>query len=340
MRVQLPLALLLASTTMACVDDAAPTTETDVASALELDNGGFDTSDEAPMFAAEDQFTAAALEADRPVADSLRDSQEMRDLANAPGARIVDIVVMWGRFRADPNLATRHDWSGMLSMSGTSALAAHRVIGFEDLTDRVLPRTLRDRIEFDSITQPRTDGLALRIIDTRAAGSTDPLGMKYTPRGTQGEAYELDVDALANGPVVVVDFGDGNQLVAMARPHRDDCGNGFVRGRWHALSPSASTYLGAVTNAQGEIVGHMRGIAGQRSSGEPVFFGKWVNRDGQFRGIFRGTFADGQLRARLIDRGGEEGVFHGAYRAGDSLRAGGFAGRWAETACHEPQPQP
>ncbi len=335
MRYQLPLALLLASTTVACTTDEATTTETEVASALELENGGFDTSDEAPLFADDAAFAAAELEADRPIADPMLDDAEMRTLESAPGARILDVVVMWGHFRADPNAPTRHDWSGMLNVS-RGALAAHRAIGFEDVMDRVLPRTLRDRIEFVSFTQPRTDGLALRVVDPRPAGDTSALRMTYTPR-TQGASYELDLDALATAPVVV-DLGDGNQIVAMARPHRDDCGNGFARGRWHAISPNASAYLGAVLNADGEIVGHMRGIAGQRRNGDQVFFGKWVNREGQFRGVLRGTYANGELRAKLIDRGGEEGVFHGAYRAGDTLRHGGFIGRWAETACREPMP--
>jgi len=335
MRVQLPLVLLLASTTVACTtDESTPIeNESDIVSALERENGGFDTSDEAPMFALEARFEEARLEADRPIADSLRDSEELRTLAAAPGVRSVDIVVMWGRFRADPNVPTRHDWSGILNMSGTSAVAVNRAIGFEDATDAVLPRTTRDRIQFTSVTGPRTDGLALRIIDTRGPNSPDRLQMKYTPDDTQGEAYVFDIDDALAGPVVVVDYGNGNQLVAMARPHRDDCDTGFVRGRWHALAPNVSAYLGVVLNADGEIVGHMRGIAGQRRDGRPVFFGKWINREGQFRGLLAGSYTDDTVFAKLIDRGGTEGEFTARYRAGESLRHGGFAGRWQETAC-------
>ena len=335
MRVQLPLALLLASTTVACTtDESSPTeNESEIADALELDNGGFDTSDEAPMFALEARFEEAALEADRPVVDSMRDDTEMRALEAAPANRRIDIVVMWGRFRADANPPTRRDWGGRLAMSGVNAVAAHRAIGFEDATDRVLPRQFRNTIEFESVTAPRTDGLALRIVDTRGPNSTDALTLTYH-RANSHEMYALDIDAIVGGNVVVVDAGDGDQIVAMARPHRDDCDDGFFRGRWHAVSPRASTFLGAVLNSDGEIVGHMQGISGTRRNGDPVIFGKWVNREGQYRGMFRGEVEAGQFRAKLVDRAGNtEGEIAGAFRAGDSLRHGGLAGRWHETAC-------
>jgi len=333
MRAKLPLALLLASTTVACTTDDAPTTETDVSSALELDDGGFDTSDEAPMFADEALFAAAQLEADRPNVD-LMDDSVLHDMGQAPGARVLDVVVMWGRFRADPSLPTGRDWTGAMNLS-RGAVAIRRTIGFEDAQDRVLPRQTRDAFRFVSLTRPHTDGLVMRIVDPDPTNAA-PIEIKYTSV-VDAQGYTLALSNLEAGPVVV-DFGDGNQLVAMARPHRDDCSNGYARGRWHAISPNASAYLGAVLNADGEIVGHMRGIAGQRRNGDKVFFGKWVNREGQFRGVLRGTYADGELRAKLVDRGGEEGVFHGAYRAGDTLRHGGFIGRWAETACREPMP--
>ncbi len=340
MRAQLPLALLLASTTVACTtENSIPENESEIVDALELENGGFDTSDEAPMFALEAQFEEADLETDRPVVDSMRDDAEMRALEAVPGNRRIDIVVMWGRFRADATVPTRRDWSGRLLMSGINAVAAHRAIGFEDATDRVLPRQFRNAIAFESATGPRTDGLALRIVDTRGPNSTDPLTLTYHRANSQ-EAYALDIDSIVGGNVVVVDAGDGNQIVAMARPHRDDCDDGFFRGRWHAVSPRVSTFLGAVLNSEGEIVGHMRGISGTRLGGEPVIFGKWVNREGQYRGMFRGQVEAGQFRAKLVDRAGNtEGEIAGAFRAGDTLRHGGLAGRWHETACVQ-QPDP
>jgi len=64
-----------------------------------------------------------------------------------------------------------------------------------------------------------------------------------------------------------------------------------------------------------------------------VLFGKFIDREGHFRGILAGTYANGEYRARWIDRGGDHGVAHGVYFAGATERSGGFLGRWAETSC-------
>ena len=64
----LPAALI----TVGCADDGADDAdEGTVASALEREQGGYDTVDEAPMFAAETAFSAAAVEGDAAVADEL-----------------------------------------------------------------------------------------------------------------------------------------------------------------------------------------------------------------------------------------------------------------------------
>src|SRR6185503_14295944 len=60
MRHQLPLALLLATSTFACVDNAASGTDDadQVTSALEQENGGLTLDDELPMFGDEAAFQA------------------------------------------------------------------------------------------------------------------------------------------------------------------------------------------------------------------------------------------------------------------------------------------
>jgi hypothetical protein len=66
-----------------------------------------------------------------------------------------------------------------------------------------------------------------------------------------------------------------------------------------------------------------------------VFFGKYINREGQFRGIFAGHYRDGRYLGRWMTRAGEHGRLGGQYR--ESLPGpevgGAFMGRWAETSC-------
>ena len=120
---------------------------------------------------------------------------------------------------------------------------------------------------------------------------------------------------------------------AIGHRRTDTCQHGFLRGRWHAMSPNAGVYAGLVLDTDGEPTGHIRGIYGQRRTGESVFFGKFIARDGGFRGILLGTYEDGHFDARWLDRGGDRGMLRGMYRPGETLRAGRFLGRWAETTC-------
>jgi hypothetical protein len=326
MRIQLPLALLLASTTVACVDDSSTQDTADVISALEQENGGLDTTDEAPMFAAEAAFEAAELQTDAAVADPMASDPVMVELAG-PAANVDrrDLVIMWGRVPIDVNAAPR-DWSGELRLSRGGMLVRRR-IAFEG-TDRVRPRTERDAIQFDSITRPAADGLVLTVFDP--APATDALTLTYTPDA--GAAMTVDLSQLANGPLVI-DAGDGNQILITGHRRVETCAHGFLRGRWHAIAPNASTYLGVVANSDGEPVGHIRGIAGKRRNGEPVMFGKFINREGQFVGLVKGTYEHGTFAARWLDRAGDHGQLHGVYFPGPNERAGGFLGRWSETSC-------
>jgi hypothetical protein len=74
-------------------------------------------------------------------------------------------------------------------------------------------------------------------------------------------------------------------------------------------------------------------VFGQRRNGDSVLFGKFIDRDGHFRGILAGSFENGEYRARWIDRQGDHGAIHGAYFEGATPTSGHFLGRWAEASC-------
>lgn len=331
MRFQLPLALLLTVPTIACTTDATtpPAEDLDeVTDALELEDGGYDTSDEAPLFGDDALYAGADLEADAAVADPMAADPAVVDLETSASAEARNVIVMWGRMPADPDGAIR-DWSGSLRLS-RGAMVIRRRIALEQPADRIHPRTRRDEIVFASTTSVHADGFALTVLDPTPADPT-PLTLTYLSADSS-VTYTLDLGAAAEAPVVV-DAGDGNQLVALGHRRRDPCENGFLRGRWRAMTPNAGHYAGLVLDADGEPMGHIRGIYGTRRNGEPVFFGKFIARSGGFRGLVRGTYDARHFNGRWIDRGGDRGVVHGVYRAGQTLRAGHFLGRWAEKTC-------
>ncbi|MEO8704556.1 MAG: hypothetical protein ABI867_31165, partial [Kofleriaceae bacterium] len=328
MKPQLSLALLVALPLVACTTDSSPSEEATAAD-LEKESGGYTTADEAAAFDAEELYASASIEADTAVVDELAGDPSIVEMSGSVTAEAHDFALLWGRMPADPDATGGRDWSGRIQLS-RGAMVVRRRIAFEQSTDRVLPRTQRDLIEFKSVTRPFADGLVLRVFDPTPA-DPNPLTLTYTSDdGTQ--TYALELRRLAQGPIVV-DAGDGNRVIATGRRRADFCNHGTMRGRWHALAPNFGGYLGIVSNAAGEPVGHVRGIYGQRRGGEQVVFGKFIDRDGQFSGLISGQYTDGRFEARWIDRGGDHGVLHGAFFEGASLRAGVFAARWQETSC-------
>lgn len=322
----LPLVLLVACT------DTTPTDDKDdaaaVASALEEDNGGFDTADEALQFGTPDLFASAAIESDAAVADALATDPAIVDLQATAEAHT--LVIVWGQLPADPLATDARDWSGELRLS-RGALVVDRTIAFEDATDRLLPRQRRDAVAFASRTRPFVDGLVLTVLDPTPAAA-EPLTLTYAA-ATGGATYTLDLSRLAAGPIVV-DAGGGNRIVATGvRRELDPCAAGFMRGRWHQLTPHVGAFLGGVADADGTPIGHVRGIYGERRSGAHVWFGKFIDRDGRFIGILGGEYRDGHFAGRWADRAGDRGAVHGVYFEGPTLRAGGWAARWAETTC-------
>ena len=333
MRFQLPLALLLTVPTVACTTEAAspPDDSLDgITSAIELETGGYDTADEAPQFGDEALFAAADIEADAAVSDAMASDAVIAQLQANPAVVARDVVVMWGRMPADPAGAVR-DWSGSLRLS-RGAMVIRRQIAFEPATDRILPRTSRDAIQFESRTSVHADGLVLTVLDPTP---TDPAALTLTYTSTDGAVtHALDLAALTVGPVVA-DAGDGNQIAAIGHRRAAACDHGFLRGRWRALTPNAGHYAGLVVTSEGEPAGHIRGIYGKRRDGTSVFFGKLIGPDGHFRGVLRGSYDAGHFDGRWLDRSGDHGAVRGLYRAGETLRAGQFLGRWAEAGCAE-----
>ena len=312
---------------------ATPADEADeIAAALEEENGGLDMEDEAPGFGLPDDFAAADLDDGAVYTDAYAEDTDTIAMLDAPGAVAADVTIVWGQL--PPDLAPEdyvRDWSGTLRLN-RGGLIVRRTIRFEDATDRVRPRTDRAEVGFDSVTRPHNDGLMLTVVDPDPGAG--PLVLTY--ERPDGASYDLLLADLLEGPQVR-DVGDaGDRIVAVAlRRDRDACDHGFGRGRWHALRDHLGRLLGRIFDAAGEPIGHIRGVWGERPDGEQVFFGKYIDDEGRFRGIFGGHYRDGEMVGRWLTRFGEHGRLHGLYRESvpGPRVGGGFVLRWAETSC-------
>jgi hypothetical protein len=319
---------------VACATESDPAADDvdDAAAAIELDDGGLDMADEAPMFGSSDLFDRAdQAEVDTVYTDPLADDPAVAALRERPDAAIYRVRIQWGQFPADRDQEVARNWTGAIRIS-RGALLVRGVIRFEDATDRVLPREQPTEVQFTSATRPHNDGLVLMVIDPEPAAD-EPLLLTFTT--LEGDRFEVPVRALLDGPLVeqVDDLGNQIAAVAILRPV-DVCEHGFLAGRWGALRPGLGRLLGRVVDADGEPKGHLRGIYGKRESGEQVFFAKYIGRDGAFRGLLAGVYAEGAFRGRWLTRAGEHGVVAGEYREGDAAEhSGQFMGRWAERSC-------
>lgn len=309
MRVHLLVALPLA----ACLGTSTEEPPSD----LEEPTGGYTMTDEPPMFGAPE---LAELEA---------------ETATSPA---IEVNVVWGHVPADPDDHTARTWDGSLTVSH-GALSVDDTIAF-DRDDRLLPQPSPRTIAFESRTDGDRAGLALRIVERDPPG--DPLTLTYVPaRHSRHHRIQtvLDLGRLAHGPVVV-DFGDGNRMVATAE--HEGCLGGSMHGLWHQVPTAAGVvgrWFGIVTDRRGTHVGHVRGSFGQRRSGEQVVFGKLVDHAGHFTGLVRGTYDDDggprfAFRAKWSDRDRDErGRIRGAFVEGPVETSGTFTARWDEVGC-------
>ncbi len=303
-----------------------------ITAALELENGGLDMDDEAPVFGVDDDLAAAEIEASTEFSDELAADTDILAMRARPGAVRARIILAWGQLPPDvePEAYAR-DWSGRLSLN-RGAVIVRRTIGFEEATDRVLARTERTVIDFRSVTRPFADGLVLDVVDDDP-GNAAPLTLRY--ERTAGGAHDFVVADLLREPDRAIVDDEGNRMVAVALRDRDACDHGFARGRWRALRDHVGGMIGEVVDADGQVIGHLRGHWGARRDGAQVFFGKYINRAGEFRGLFGGHYRDGRLVGRWLTRGGDHGRLDGRYEeTAPGPRVGGhFAMRWAETSC-------
>lgn len=332
--------------------------------AMDLDKvyGGLTYTDEAPAFD-DDYYATMSLEDQESASDDpLQDDAEVLAFEDAallptgddapPPPRIVALRLTWGRLDGAPEDIREEvqglDWSGRLRVD-RGLVVVRRVILFERPRDHlVLPRPDRRSMAWVSHTGPHFDGLIVEIIepaapaDSASAGTLPPnLLHLVTPQ----IALDIPVADLAGLDVTrpVDELGNALRLEGHRVTDEDLCPKGFLGGVWLADRDSTTAeggvFKGRWVGLWGRLHGFMRGRYGLDSSGERVFFGKYIDTRGRCRGLLAGTWeaADENGRGRFHGEWHNEietveGVLGGDYHRAAERPGGFYAGRWA-TVC-------
>jgi hypothetical protein len=295
--------------------------------ALELDDGGMTTTDEDPAFG--DQAVASAEALDATFADQ---SDVTSDIVQKPGASRYRVMLLWGHLPAahdqvDENVAPAPiDWTGTVSID-TGAIGVKRTLRF-DPKDHLAPRTSPVEVSFVSHTLPAVDGLLLDI----AVPSGGAKVLHIDTAALQTDIDLADLDGKGRG---VVPVGDGRNALAYAGyAEPEGCAKGFVFGRWIKKHADFGRLRGRVIDGAGEELGHVRGLWGHAPKrDEQVFFGKFINTEGQFRALFGGTYDDGAFEGLWKTKDpAHRGTIEGRYFDGPDQDDGKgfFVSRWSE----------
>jgi hypothetical protein len=280
---------------------------------------------EAPGFADEEVLAVSDLSLN--LADKL---DLVSPVMGQAGATSYHVLLLWGHL---PKAHDQEDadvqpspieWSGSVSVD-QGAIGLKRTLAFDE-HDSMAPRDAPNSLSFISHTLPAVDGVLLHV-------AIPSGGAKLLHFGTAALTTDIDLSDLHGG---AVPLGDGrNGLAFIGYEDSPGVARGFVLGRWVKLQASLCKLRGRVVSGDGDVLGHMKGIWGHAPRrNADVFFGKYINTDGEFHGLFGGKYGDGSFQGIWGTADPQNaGVLEGRYVDGfdEADGRGAFLGRWSET---------
>jgi len=310
---------------------------------LNSPTGGLTSADEEPAFGEPDEFTALSNES--AAQDPYESDDGIQNILRARGARLYDFRAVWGRLTdlsdssaADP---CPLDWSGTLHFEG-GIIIVEKAIAFEP--EDSIRRIDRSTISWVSRTGPHIDGIQVKLVlPARPVDSliTPQLELSTGPYSRTFTLRELVALSLVEA---VDECGNGISITSVLTPI--GCPHGQLMGAWRmtppdTLSPSDSSsvdgvvqgiFRGVWVGRHGLISGYLKGVYGLNAAGERVFFGKYIDLQGHFMGILRGTFgppADLALDGAAVTNARRpHGWFAGEWIDGKVNVQGKLRGHW------------
>lgn len=303
---------------------------------LDKEFGGYEADDEQPAFGEVEMYDDFPEDVD--ATDSYGDESDVADAldfsTDAPSVNVFFLRITWGLLEGDSSATEVIDWSGSAEIS-KGTLVVLKKIRFEDGDFIHRPRQNRQSVEFTSFTKPHFDGVVLAVIDNDT-GHTDVEGTFTLNAGSYSKILSFsELDSLD----LLEPVGRGGHEVSIQSRSREATpfAGGFISGRWVKTRPHGGEFRGRWINSLGTGAGHLRGMWGINSFGNKVFKGKYISRNGDFRGliegqwsyergenggIFKGRWVNRQLKTAGIVQGhfktgranDRRGFFHGRYR--------------------------
>jgi hypothetical protein len=281
--------------------------------------GGYTPTDEQPAFG--DQVLAAEMEGDEEYNDQVLSSPTVDSIINdseEEGAYALRIV--WGSLEFDSTVTEVTDWSGSLTIS-RGAEIVRRLIRFERGQDYILPREDRKVIEWVSVTTVHYDGIFVNLyvppVDPNDTNVTadEPVTVTFA---TGPFTVSFNIEELMTLDTVFV-LEDGVNAVAFRgfKVFPGICPKGFLGGRWGKDSTGQGIFFGRWISRNGALIGHLRGHWGTDRDGNPdnVFYGKWIDINGKFEGFLKGHYYARPCPNVVRDRFGQfKGFFYDANR--------------------------
>ncbi len=259
--------------------------------------------------------------------------------------------VRWGRLDRKDATSIEEDpitedieWNGDLSLSdGVIRLLSRISFEINDGDHVVKPRPGPGELSWESSTHGSFDGIRIyAIVPIEGSGENEAT---LTFNSSQLGPISFSRSELEDLEQTIDVGSDGLQVsfrAFRADPHSDL--RGYCGGEWGwSEADSVGRFQGRWVEITGRTVGFMRGHYGLNKNDEPVFFGKYIDRDGAFRGFLKGNYSTltsgdvseinalevGEFRGHWIDsRGNALGRLSGTWLHRDG-KPGRFDGRWA-----------
>jgi len=237
------------------------------------------------------------------VQDPYESNPGVQNILRARGARLFEFRAIWGRLAnlTDSSAADTCplDWSGTLRLEG-GIIIIKQAIAFEPGDS--ISRIDKSTISWVSRTGPGIDGIHVRLVVPARSVDSLVTPMLKLSAGPYSRTFTMEELVALNLVEPVDECGNAISIASVLAPF--GCPHGQLMGGWKATPPDTLTssdstnvdgmvlgvYRGVWVGAHGLIGGYLRGVFGINAAGERVFFGKYIDLQGHFMGILRGTF--------------------------------------------------
>jgi len=318
-------------------ETGADTALADAPIELNLAYGGYEPTAEDPGFG--DPTILAEFSDDREtyVDDPAVTDPEVLRMRNASHTDVYLLRIAWGHL--DEEGKAPLDWSGSAHVLG-GALIVRKTILFEPEDYIHRPRPDRRTVEWTSYTYNHMDGVSLMILDPPMLPTGETVLNQFVIE-TAPFTGAFTMEELAQIDTLITVDEEGNAIhVTGFKREPTPCHLGFMRGEWFRRGLDWGEFRGGWIDEEGRITGHLVGLWGYDADGRNVLYGKYIDTDGNFQGLIRGTFGagphgpgqepQGWMRGHWYDENEQiRGTFRAQWKeARGRGRAGYFRGMW------------